>query len=177
MSIPTPPLADSLVAPLLLALRDCLCAQLAGSVAGPVCRCMVVHNTGIPVMDGCDCTCEPAGHGDGWVRLVRLEPEIGLNLATPQACPTGYQAVIELGAYRCVVTPDDGEALPERDVTDMALMLLADMNATLRVLQCCEALRDRDIGVDFWQPIGPSGGCAGGALQIRVALPGGPGGC
>jgi hypothetical protein len=173
----TLPLADNLVAPLLVELRDCVCAQLATTPVGPVCRCMIVHNFTLPPMDGCDCTCAPAGRGDGWVRLVRLEPEISLNLASPTVCPTGWQAIIELGVYRCVPLTEDGAALPEREVTDLALDMLADMNALIRVLGCCNALKDRDVGVEFWQPVGPAGGCAGGTLQIRVALSGGPGGC
>lgn len=173
----TGPLVDNLVAPLLLELRDCLCEQLKRTIAGPVCRCMVVHNFSLPVMDGCDCTCEPAGQGDGWVRLVRLEPELSFNPVGSSACPVGWQAVIELGAYRCVQVPEEAEPLPAQTVTDDALKLLSDMNAMLRVLGCCPAFADRDVGVELWQPIGPSGGCAGGTLQIRVALPGGPGGC
>lgn len=176
----TVPLSDSLVAPLLVALRDCLCEQLKSSMYGPVCRCMIVHGFALPIMDGCDCDCDQEGQGDAWVRLVRLEPEVTLQMVSPQPCPTGWQAVVEMGSYRCVPTPDDGEEelpMDARVVTDSALALLADMNALLRVLGCCDALRDRDVGVDFWQAVGPSGGCAGGTLQIRVALPGGPGGC
>ncbi len=172
----TTPLSDNLVAPLLLELRDCLCAELRNTPSGPVCRCMVVHSATLPVMDGCDCTCEPAGQGDAWTRLVRLEPDLAIVNAAPQQCPSGWQAVIELGVYRCVETPEEGEALEPQVVNDTALRMLADMNAVLRTL-CCRALTDRDLSVDFWQPIGPEGGCAGGALQIRVALPGGPGGC
>lgn len=174
------PLSDSLVAPLLVALRDCLCAELQRSVLGPACRCMIVHNFTSPVMDGCDCICDEGGQGDAWVRLVRLEPELTADPVHRHSCPVGWQAVIELGTYRCVPTPEDGEEflpLEERVVTDSALELLSDMNALLRVLACCPPLRDMDVGVEFWQPVGPAGGCAGGVLQIRVALSGGPGGC
>lgn len=174
----TPPLrlVDSLVAPVLLALRDCLCAELAKSLAGPPCRCVIVHSDTFPIMDGCDCTCEPNGQGDAWTRLVRLEPEVSATPVVTSKCPPGWIAVIELGVHRCIPLTEDGSPLPDRQQNDLALMLLADMNATLRAL-CCPVLADHDIGVDFWQPIGPAGGCAGGALQIRVALPGGPGGC
>lgn len=176
----TIPLSDPLVAPLLVALRDCLCEQLASTMYGPPCRCMVVHNFTLPAMDGCDCSCDDGGQGDAWVRLVRLEPELTADLVHAHACPVGWQAVIELGTYRCVPTPDDGEEflpLDARVVTDTALQQLSDMNALLRVLQCCPVLIDREVGVDYWQAVGPAGGCAGGALQIRVALSGGPGGC
>lgn len=175
MTAPTP-LSDSLVAPLLVELRDCVCAELARSIAGPVCRCAIAHSVVTPTMDGCDCECED-GQGDAWVRLVRLEPEESLEIVGPSVCPTGWQAVIELGVYRCVPLPEEDEVLEEQVVSDTALAALADMNALIRVLGCCTALRDAFTGVEFWQPVGPSGGCAGGTLQIRVAISGGPGGC
>src|SRR5688500_18541825 len=105
----TIPLSDPLVAPLLVALRDCLCEQLASTMYGPPCRCMVVHNFTLPAMDGCDCSCDDGGQGDAWVRLVRLEPELTADLVHAHACPVGWQAVLELGTYRCVPTPEDGE--------------------------------------------------------------------
>lgn len=172
------PIADNLVAPLLLALRDCLCTELIRSPLGRVCRCIVTHNVSPPVMDGCDCTCEPAGQGDAWVQLVQLVPEPSLNFGIgPRACPTGWQAVIQLGTYRCIEIPEDANPLPAATVTETSLDLLGDMHALLRVLGCCEALDDRDAVVDFYQPIAPTGGCAGTVLQFRVALSGGPGGC
>lgn len=169
-------LFDNLVAPVLTALRDCLCTELARSMFGPVCRCVITHNSTSPSMDGCDCTCEPEGVGDAWVRLVRLEPEVSLNPVSNQGCAPGWQAVIELGAYRCYQLTESGEPLPEEEETQLAYRLLSDMNAMLRVL-CCPVLADYSLGVDFWLPLGPAGGCAGGSLQIRVALSGGPGSC
>jgi hypothetical protein len=175
MTTPTP-LSDSLVAPLLVALKACLYAELARSTSGKVCRVTVRHSVVTPTMDGCDCECDD-GQGDAWVRLVRLEPEESLSLVTPTSCPPGWQAVIELGVYRCVPLPEEGEALSEQDENDIALSALSDMNALVRVYGCCDALADEFRGAEFWQPLGPSGGCAGGALQFRVAISGGPGGC
>lgn len=173
-------LADTLVSPIALALRDCLCTELTQSVAGPVCDCYVVHNQALPTMDGCDCTCtaeidseKHAGRGDASVRVVRLEPDIGLT-AGPTPCPTGWQAVFSMVVYRCVPTPEGDEVLPGAVRTESALELNADLVAMLRVLACCEELRDRSAGVDFVQPIGPSGGCAGWEVQFRLALSGGP---
>jgi hypothetical protein len=169
----TLPLSDSLVAPLLTALRDCVCAQLEATPLGATCRCMIVHSFTLATMDGCGCGCD-AGQGDAWVRLVRLEPDGLVGGLGSTNCPTGWQAIVELGVYRCVPVSEEGEALPQQTVTDTALNMLADMNALIRVLACCDTLDDRDVSVDFWQPVGPAGSCAGGTLQIRVALPGGP---
>lgn len=168
MSAPTP-LSDPRAAPLLIGLRDCLRDQLAATVNGRACRTMIVHSAGAPVMDGCACECED-GQGDAWVRLVRLDP----NDATLGTCDDSWQAVVELGVYRCVPVSEDGGPLDEEQVTEPALEALSDMYALLRVYDCCAALRDTDKGVDYWLPVGPAGGCGGGILQFRVGLPGYP---
>lgn len=173
----TTPLSDSLAAPLLVALRECVRAQLARSTSGPVCRASIRHSVVTPAMDGCDCQCAD-GQGDAWVRLVRLEPDVdNAGAVAPSACPTAWLAVIELGVYRCVPLPEEGEALPEQTEHVISLDALSDMNALLRVLTCCLALADAFIGVDFWQPLGPSGGCAGGMLQFRASILGAVAGC
>lgn len=175
----TGPVADTLVAPLLRALRDCLCAQLQTSPLGGTCRCMIVHSSALPVMDGCDCSCDGGTQGDAWVRLVRLDPDTALFATIASVCPPGWQAVIELGTYRCVPIPEEGvEILPESQVDATTMNLLGDMHALLRTVACCPVLRDLSVGVEFYSPIGAEGGCAGGILQLRVALSGGPpGGC
>lgn len=173
-------IVDTLVDPLLLSLRDCLRAELMRTSSGPVCRCMVVHSLAAPIMDGCDCDCTlpdaTTGNGDAWVRLVRMDPDTAGVGLTPQACPTAWQAVIEIGTYRCAPISEDASALPEQEVSGFALAMGSDRAALLRVLGCCEALEDRDVAVEFYQPVGPEGGCGGGLLQFRVAVMGG-GGC
>lgn len=172
-------LVDTLVDPVLLELRDCLCAEVAKTTAGPTCRCMVVHSFTLPVMDGCDCDCG-GGHGDAWVRLLRLEPELSLPGVSQLSCLIGWQAVIELGTYRCSPLPEEGEALPERAVTDFALAMGSDRAALIRAVQCCTPLlqqRELDLNVEVWQPIGPEGGCAGSILTVRIPLPAPGGGC
>jgi hypothetical protein len=174
-------MADLIVAPTLAALRECLGAELEHTLRGPVCRVAVRHAAGIPVGDGCGCECAPdpdtgvAGQGDAWVRLVQLVPD-ALIPGGGSSCPAGWSAVIELGALRCVPLSEDGSALPAEVVEATAMEMLSDLNAMVRVL-CCSVLRDRDVTVDYYLPIGPAGNCAGGALQFRVALPSGPGGC
>lgn len=173
------PLSDSLVAPLLVSLRECVRAQLARSISGPVCRASLRHSVVTPTMDGCDCEC-PEGQGDAWVRLVRLEPDVSNDTGgglQPSSCAPSWLAYVEIGVYRCVPLPEEGEALPEQTEHVISLDALSDMNALLRVLTCCPTLRDTFTAVDFWQPLGPSGGCAGGALQFRVAILGGAGVC
>lgn len=171
-------LADALVAPLLLELRDCLRGELVRTIRGPVCRCALVHSFTTPVMDACHCECGLSlggreAQGDAWVRLVRLEPDVQIAGLTPQQCVPGWQAVIEIGTHRCAPITEDGSALPEEELTTLALDMASDRAALLRVFACSRVLRDRDTLPDFYQPLGPEGRCAGGVLQFRVALPGG----
>lgn len=176
MSTPLP-IVDTLVDPLLLALRDCLCEQVARTSLGPTCRCMVVHGFTSPTMDGCDCECtvedDPTvtGHGDSWVRLVRLDPDLTDGSLVSGVCAPGWQAVIELGTYRCAPVPEDGQPLEAAVLTAFSMKMGSDRSALLRTVRCCSELRDRDYAVDFYSPLGPSGGCSGGLLQLRVALP------
>lgn len=171
------PLVDQLVDPLLLELRDCLCAELTRSPFGPVCRCYLVHAFTTPIDDGCACECESDGQtgvGEARVRLVSLEPDSASIGPGPQACAAGWQAVVEFTTARCVPVPEDPqEPLPVETLTKTALDLGGDRAAMLRVLSCCQALRDRDIMVEFLSPRG-QGDCLGWLMQFRVALPGGP---
>lgn len=170
----TGPLADDMVDPLLLALRDCLCAELSRTTAGRTCRCMVVHALSPPIMDNCDCDCvDPDGHpgqGDSWVRLVRMEADVPLAGVAPYLCATSWQAVVEIGTYRCAPMSEDATALAEQVITNHALTMGSDRRALMRTLRCCDALKDIDTQIDFYQPIGPDGGCGGGLLQFRLAL-------
>jgi hypothetical protein len=168
---------DTLVAPLLLALRDELRHQLVSTMAGPALRCAVVHSATQPVMDGCVCerdVTHGAAQGDAWVRLASLSPAAfnsALTAGVSSVCPTVWQAMIEVGTYRCVPVPDSGQALPEIVVTQTALMLASDMAALLRTLSCCADLQELEVAADSYVPIGPSAGCAGGALTFVVDLP------
>jgi hypothetical protein len=130
----------------------------------------------LPPMDGCDCECTVDGrdgNGDAWVRLVRMDPDQIVFGLTPRSCPTSWQLVIEMGTYRCGPFSEDGSPLSEAELQDMRMAMSSDRAALLRVLGCCTALADRDIAVDSYQPVGPEGGCYGGVLQFRVAVPGG----
>jgi hypothetical protein len=174
---------DTLLSPVLLGVRDCLCEQLRSSVAGPVCQCYVVHNQALPTMDGCDCTCVEreldalhAGRGEATVRVVRLEPDV-TTLIGPGPCAVGWQAVISMVTYRCVPTAEGDDVLPPEVRTSSALELNSDLTAMLSVLACCDELTERDRSVDWAGPIGPIGGCGGWETQFRVTLPGGPGRC
>lgn len=177
-------ISDVLVDPLLLELRDCLCSEMVRTRLGPPANCYVTHSSAPPTDDGCTCQGEIVidgvpleANGDGRVRLVSLDPDL-ISDGGPlgAACPAGWQAVVELSTSRCIPVPEGAEPLPPEVKTDIALRLGDDRAALIRVLACCEGLRDRDVAVESVLPVGPQGGCAGWSLTLRVALPGGPGG-
>jgi hypothetical protein len=174
-TVATPtPIPDPTAAPLLQALRQCLCEQTESTVLGPVCRCYVAWGANLPVQDGCMCVCDDTGHnGDAWVKLDSLEPDTVAAGGTGQLgwCPAGWMASVTLGIYRCVPTPEQDSVLPSDVITDISLALLSDMAAVWRVLGCCDALQD-GVRVVTWAPIDAGGGCAGGALSIQIPLAG-----
>lgn len=180
-----PRIPDTLVDPLLVALNDCLYEELIDTAYGPPHRSYVTHSVGPPLDDGCWCQGETviggqpvATNGDGRVRLVTLGPDTTIILGPASSrCPPGWQALIELSTSRCIPVSDSAEPLPADTMEQVALELGDDRAALLRVLQCCEALDDRDISVSRVFPVGPQGACAGWAMEIIVSLSGGPGGC
>ncbi|KGI79383.1 hypothetical protein IL38_24105 [Actinopolyspora erythraea] len=177
----TQPIIDRLIAPVMLELRDCLCRELARTVAGPVCRCYLDHGPNPPIMDGCQCECwgtsesgEPwHGNGDGWVRLVKTDPDTGQGARSPlgaagaAACPLGWVATLEIGAYRCVELPEDGAPPSGDTLTAMSLMLASDRAAMERTLACCDALAEASAESSGYLPA-RQGGCGGGTIQLRI---------
>lgn len=182
-------LGDPLVGPLLIALRDCLCFHLTKTLSGPVCRCYVAWDQGIPVMDGCMCECTDdegrKGVGDGWVRLVSVDRDLGQGLGggvggtafgwNTQACPLGWIATVELGAVRCHPVPDGNELADPQQITDLSLYRLSDYRAMRHTVKCCsylnDELRPRPSLAGAFTPLGVSGGCSGGTMTVQVQLP------
>lgn len=181
-------LADPLVGPLLIALKNCLCEALTRTMSGPVCRCYIAWDQGIPVMDGCMCECADnagrKGVGDGWVRLVSVDRNLGQGLGIgaggspygwdSQACPLGWIATVELGAARCHPVPEGDELPGEQEITDLSLYRLSDYRAMREAVKCCPYLNDerkpRPHLAGSFTPLGASGGCSGGAMTVQVEL-------
>ena len=153
------PLAEELLA--------CLCTALDDSPAGPPCICCLS-----PGPEPMECNTGPEGEGVGWVRVVRIFPTAArfpIPATDPQRCLTGAYAVeLELGVYRCVsVVDDQGDPPTCAQRTADAEKLLGDA-AALRRAVCCFTQQGRQMIVGEWRPLGPSGGCAGGAMTVTV---------
>ena len=165
------PLSDDLFAPLLIQLRDCVCAQLARTPRGPVCRCYLTYGLSSPPMDGCICDCVTAGTGDGWVRLVRVETAGLLDFNALPSCDLGWDVIVELGAARCVPMSEDGDPLTADILNSSSLDALADLRALLRVRRCCDALKDMTVVTEVITPLGSvTSGCYAATVQLRVSL-------
>jgi hypothetical protein len=171
---PNPAISDSAAAPILMALRDCLCREVAKTIFGSVCRCYVAWGAVLPMQDGCFCTCEPDGNGDAWVKLDSLDPDLSATSGAGVQgwCPTGWVATLSMGIYRCIPVGEADEVLDHTVVTDTSLALLSDMASLWRAFSCCESVIENGVRVATWTPIDPAGGCAGGALTIQVPLAG-----
>lgn len=175
------PIADRLVAPYALALRDCLRAELARANRGPVCKACVVWSQTQYTLDGCDCTCDlgegVTGHGQAWVRWVDGVPppptvsNASGSRGVSSPCRTGWLITFEVGVSRCVKLSDDGSESPCDQLTADSLDSMSDAAALRRVL-CCPALRDQTVIIIREVPLGRAGACVGVALTFQLRLTG-----
>lgn len=178
MTAPVPK-SDRLIAPVALALVECLRAELATSPLGPVCEVGLVWADRPYTMDGCDCSCEVApgvtGHGHAWVRWVDSAPPApSVNSASGaravgSPCATGWNVVLEIGVARCIELTEYGTKQPIAKLQAEALALLGDQFALRRVL-CCSVLKDQTVTVLRESPRGYGGQCAGVVLQFQLRL-------
>ena len=154
---------------------DELVARLDGWSV-PVCRKFLAPGAQVP-WDSC-CECPGGSEGQAWVGVERFYPVAPFPQqdAGAQRChPREYAADIVVGVLRCAHTVDDrGEAPPEGVVTGDAVKVARDRTIARDALLCGFLGDDADPGtfrLGAWTPLGPSGGCVGGAWQATIAVP------
>lgn len=164
-------------------LLACLCSMLAEE-GRPTCVCHHYGGEDPPVGDRCS-TNDEGANGQAWIRRVSQSIQANADDLTFGGVPCGnaWQAVIELGIYRCIsAVPDDNGAAPPPEDYDADRDLLAADRATLAQVLCCWPLNgpapdpqvsDVSAGVLAAEivPTGPSGACAGSILTITVSAP------
>lgn len=158
-----------------IALRDCLCAKLTETVAGPVCRCSLMAGE-ISVADICEVSDFDGSEGQAWVRLRRFfrsrefpRPDTDVFNCAPGLPAAEY----ELGVLRCDVTAsDDGDPPSADDLNAVAEKVYDDMAALVFVGECCLP-SSLTVLVSDWTPLS-SGGCTGGIVVVTVQLSPGP---
>lgn len=169
---PVPGNPDRMWAPILTALRDCLCFELSKTLWGPPCSCLLVRrNTPIG-----DCTpgtvpvappplSQQGGNGVAWVRKTDVTPVV--STVAGDRCVNQLVATIELGIVRCIDVAADGSLGDPATLADEALKFESDDNALRRVGRCCTLPGEPQVTLARWQPIF-GGGCAGGVQLITV---------
>lgn len=103
-----------------------------------------------------------------WVRVTGSKPT-GSNTAESfagQDCALVMEIDLEVGIYRCVEIPEDGEAPKASDVLVAAAQANEDMKRILCAALSCEVWDS--IGIGTWQPTGPFGGQYGGIWTFTV---------
>ncbi len=146
----------------LIALVDCLCTQMdeVAEAGGPnVCLCTLLPGSAVP-QDYCQ------GQGCGgmaWVRLVTLTPNDAIE-SRGNRCFTPMVGTVEVGIIRSVPTPGYNGLPTEDDHLEMSVRQMEDMKAACRAMDACSA--DYEFTVGGYTPIGPQGGCVGGAWTL-----------
>lgn len=166
----TPEQADPVLGPKLQSFLACVCAELAAA-GRPVCACCLVWGSTKPPADFCACECADGGHGQAYVRLVRLDPQATGNRNQTMKCqPIRVRAWVEAGVYRCVPLGDNGEAPTCEERSQSALGFIADARALRQAVACCDALRRERIEFISQEPADVSGGCSGVSVQFTIDL-------
>jgi len=152
-------------------LLDTACEELGKTANGPVGERLIAPGSSAPPADWCCQT--PLGLGMAWVRVTRRYRSTVFPApdSTPDRCTGPLAVECELGVYRCVsVLGDSGEPPSAAEVTADALAADADACALAEAVNRLSWTHVRGA----WTPIGPSGGCGGGAQMVVVALGRGP---
>jgi hypothetical protein len=106
-----------------------------------------------------------------YVRLARAFPYTAFpaqEFALPSTCTTAIGFDLEVGALRCVPVHEDGSGLEPAETLDMALTTTADMAALHHAIACC--FDPPILLLTEWAPLGPQGGCVGGAWTFQVGM-------
>jgi hypothetical protein len=165
-----------MVMPLARQMLDCLRQEIAKVEFPPL---YVQLRTGTVVDHLMSTTDDECCAGLAWVRPASFWPSSAsfpVQDATPLPKGTNAWAVqLELGAIRCMPTPDENE-IPTEEQWDAVTQAVMDDAAAMRRAICCfidAGTRSRSGRVlpGIWQPLQISGGCAGGILPVTVQGP------
>lgn len=151
-----------------IAVKECLCRNLADTMLGTVCRCSV-YPSDVPVADVC--TKSLAGNGEAKVHINRIYNTKNFpNEQFTLDCAGNYVVVeIVQTVWRCGPTISDDGQLPSIMDVEMATMgLMDDAKAMRCAVQCC--LDTTLIQMGEWQLMTMDGGCMGGQLTSLIGI-------
>ena len=163
---------DTILLPLLDALRVQLEVQLTDTLAGKPCV-VALQDGPSATADWCSCGGQGGGCGMGWVRLDRLYPSSAgfpAQDTKPGSCTSVLAAVVEVGAFRCAPTTDHRGAPPTvAQQAQGALEVASDASALACTYRSTPEVTDRPSVLGLWTPRF-SGDCHGGAMLATVQL-------
>lgn len=159
--------------PLVQAVSDCLCAQLAATIGGPVARCCPQPGSAVVIDDCCE--------GTAWVRLDRVDavaagdrrvPATDVSWGGRECGPALARVILGLGVMRCAATVDEAGTPPGCDeLAAETRRMFSDVDALFAAALCCQS----DVEVVDASPVqvvpqGPAGGCVGAELLVAYTV-------
>jgi hypothetical protein len=111
--------------------------------------------------------------GHLYIRVVRMNAVSPFPQATlaPSNCALEMSALVELGILRCVGNLEDGSgyAVSPAERTLDSLQNARDASILFNVLKSATPdWANHPLVIEQWVPLGPQGGCAGGAWQFHM---------
>lgn len=116
-----------------------------------------------------DCEDDEVACSQLWTRVMSVAPlDAGDESWAGNGCALSLSIDIEVGIFRCIAIPEDGEAPTATDVLMAAMQAIEDMNTIQCVAMSTEVWESISIGQ--WQPTGPLGGQYGGIWTFTVEI-------
>lgn len=170
----TTPVVDETVAPLALALLECLRREMAKV---PVPPAKVQIRPGDRVAALISTAEDECCAGLAWVRVGEVYPsQVGFPAydAGPHKCGPGRLAVLlEVGAMRCAPV-GDAAVLPTAEQWAAAALTVLDDRAAMRRAICCfmglQANKGRLFSVGTSAPLPVEGACTGATDTVTVSV-------
>jgi hypothetical protein len=119
--------------------------------------------------DECGSGCGNGKSGMLWAKLISVDPQ---GPAQGGNCDT-WQWTAEFGIVRCIATVSNNGNPPSATAIQVdADQQIADADAIFTALNCCASRPEtlQDVTVLRWQPLGPTGACAGGTWTVKGTL-------
>lgn len=159
--------------PRLMALQECLCAELEKAKGPGLCFCGLAP-AGRPPLGLMNCA--KGACGVAWVSPVAAFPYTQFpaqadGLALPVRCAVPMAMSVQVGVARCYPKPRPGMAtIDPQDSFEATRLYMSDMAAVKRALVCCfpEVDRDFQIAVGAWEPLAVEASASGGSWTAVI---------
>lgn len=154
---------DTLIWPIMVQMRDCLCETLTE-------RGLMPGNCFCGIVPGQQATWDYQS-GMAWVRLASTVPSaiFPAQSFALNNCGTTLAAELEVGVLQCTPGPDASGNPPDQDQQfEAARLQVASMAAVRDAILCCADSSDLDLILGGYDPQGPNGNLVGGTWTVSV---------